>query len=244
MAFFAYAPYDETGKIFNETTGAPTLAYTVPTDITKQNDLLACWQTGISGDKREAQQLKFSHLCTAVKFKVGDGLENAVTSISIQNVYGSGTYSVDDAQWTATGDANGTYTFAIEEEETPAGAELTNGESVFMMIPQELPESAMIEVKYKSEGGQEKKYTAGIAGKEWQKGHTVVYTLSKTEIIETAHFTVEAAEIDYRGGTLTYKVTSYTETSVDGAVATTPTAWKITGYQESGSDTWKTTDPD
>lgn len=244
MAFFAYAPYDETGKIFNETTGAPTLAYTVPTDITEQNDLLACWQTGISGDKREAQQLKFSHLCTAVKFKVGDGLENAVTSISIQNVYGSGTYSVDDAKWTTTGEANGTYTFAIEEEETPADAELTNGESVFMMIPQELPEDAKIEVKYKSEGGQEKKYTASIGGEEWQKGHTVVYTLSKTEIIETAHFTVEAAEIDYRGGTLTYKVTSYTETSVDGAVTTTPTAWKITGYQESGSNTWKTTAPD
>lgn len=244
MAFFAYAPYDETGQIFNETTGAPTLDYTVPTDITKQNDLLACWQTGISGDKREAQQLRFSHLCTAVKFKVGDGLENAVTSISIQNVYGSGTYSVDDTQWTATGDANGTYTFAIEEEETPADAELTNGESVFMMIPQELPEGAMIEVKYKSEGGQEKKYIASIGGKEWQKGHTVVYTLSKTEIIETAHFTVEAAEIDYRGGTLTYKVTSYTETSVDGAVTTTPTAWNITGYQESGSDTWNATAPD
>ena len=246
MAFFAYAPYDETGKIFNETTGAPTLAYTVPMDITKQNDLLACWQTGISGDKREAQQLKFSHLCTAVKFKVGDGLENAVTSISIQNVYGSGTYSVDDAKWTTTGDANGTYTFAIEEDETPADAELTNGESVFMMIPQELPEDAMIEVKYKSEGGQEKEYTAGIGGKEWQKGHTVVYTLSKTEIIETAHFTVEAAvsEIDHSGGTLTYKVTSYTETSVDGAVGTTPTAWKITGYQENGSSDWSTDAPD
>lgn len=246
MAFFAYAPYDETGKIFNETTGAPTLAYTVPTDITKQNDLLACWQTDISGDKREAQQLKFSHLCTAVKFKVGDGLENAVTSISIQNVYGSGTYSVDDAKWTTTGEANGTYTFAIEEEETPADAELTNGESVFMMIPQKLPEDAIIEVNYKSEGGQEKKCTAGIGGKEWQKGHTVVYTLSKTEIIETAHFTVEAAvsEIDHSGGTLTYKVTSYTETSGDGAVATTPTAWKITGYQENGSSDWSTDAPD
>ncbi|WP_304152930.1 fimbrillin family protein [Phocaeicola plebeius] len=246
MAFFAYAPYDETGKIFNEKTGAPTLAYTVPTDITEQNDLLAYWQTGISGDKREAQQLKFSHLCTAVKFKVGDGLENAVTSISIQNVYGSGTYSVDGEKWTATGEANGTYTFAIEEEETPDGAELTNGESVFMMIPQELPEDAMIEVKYKSEGGQEKEYTASIGGKEWQKGHTVVYTLSKTEIIETAHFTVEAAvsEIDHSGGTLTYKVTSYTETSVDGAVTTTPTAWKITGYQENGSSDWSTDAPD
>lgn len=246
MAFFAYAPYDETDQIFNEMTGAPTLAYTVPTDITEQNDLLAYWQTGISGDKREAQQLKFSHLCTAVKFKVGDGLENAVTSISIQNVYGSGTYSVDGEKWTATGEANGTYTFAIEEEETPDGAELTNGESVFMMIPQELPEDAMIEVKYKSEGGQEKEYTASIGGKEWQKGHTVVYTLSKTEIIETAHFTVEAAvsEIDHSGGTLTYKVTSYTETSVDGAVTTTPTAWKITGYQENGSSDWSTDAPD
>ena len=43
MAFFAYAPYDKDGTIFSEKQGAPTLIYSVPTDITEQKDLLAYW---------------------------------------------------------------------------------------------------------------------------------------------------------------------------------------------------------
>ena len=90
MAFFAYAPYDEDGTIFSEKRGAPTLTYSVPTDITEQKDLLAYWIKEIDEkNKRKTIDLNFSHLCTAIKFKVGEGLENAITSISIKNVYGS-----------------------------------------------------------------------------------------------------------------------------------------------------------
>ena len=68
MAFFAYAPYDEDGTIFSEKQGAPTLTYSVPTDIKKQKDLLACWkkiEEDIEEDKdnkRETIVLNFSHL--------------------------------------------------------------------------------------------------------------------------------------------------------------------------------------
>lgn len=247
MAFFAYAPHDETGSIFGKNTGAPTLTYSVPTDITKQKDLLACWETGVKGDKRSTMSLRFSHLCTAVKFKVGAGLENAITSIAIKNVYGSGTYSAADSKWTTSGKAEGTYTLAIaDSENTPQETELTTGENTFMMIPQTLPDGAEIEVKYKDEDGREQTLTASISDKkEWMKGHTVVYTISRTEVMEETHFTVEATnkEVDYQGGELSFKVTSYSEKSKDNTVTTAPVSWKVTSYKVGENGEWSTTAP-
>ena len=252
MAFFAYAPYDEDGTIFSEKQGAPTLTYSVPTDIKKQKDLLACWkkiEEDIEEDKdnkRETIVLNFSHLCTAVKFKVGKGLENAITSISIKNVYGSGTYSVANEKWTPTGEANGTeYTLDVNPKNTPQETELTTGENIFMMIPQTLPEDAEIEVTF-MEDGQEQTLTASISDKkEWEKGHTVVYTISRTEVIENIYFTVEATnkEVDYQGGELPFKVTSYSEKSKDNTVTTAPVSWKVTSYKVGENGEWSTTAP-
>ena len=247
MAFFAYAPYDEDGTIFSEKQGAPTLTYSVPTDIKKQKDLLACWKK-IEEDKdnkRETIVLNFSHLCTAVKFKVGKGLENAITSISLKNVYGSGTYSVAAGKWTTTGEANGTYTLTIDSEDTSEGIELTQGENIFMMIPQTLPEDAAIEVTF-MEDGREQTLTASISDKkEWEKGHTVVYTISRTAVIENIYFTVEATnkEVDYQGGELSFIVKSYKETTKNGSTTTTSMPWKITGYKVGESTEWSKTVP-
>ena len=241
MAFFAYAPYDEDGTIFSEKRGAPTLTYSVPTDITEQKDLLAYWIKEIDEkNKRETIDLNFSHLCTAIKFKVGEGLENAITSISIKNVYGSGTYSVADEKWTPTGKANDPYTLDVNPENTPQETELTTGENVFMMIPQTPPEGAEIEVKYKDENGQEQTLTASISGKEWPKGHTVIYTLLRTKVEENIYFTVKATnkEVDYQGGELSFIVKSYKETTKNGSTTTTSMPWKITGYKEGKSTEW------
>ena len=247
MAFFAYAPHDETGSIFGKNTGAPTLTYSVPTDITKQKDLLAYWETGVKGDKRSTMSLRFSHLCTAVKFKVGAGLENAITSIAIKNVHGSGTYSAADSKWTTSGKAEGTYTLAIKDSEnTPQDTELTTGENTFMMIPQTLPDGAEIEVKYKDEDGREQTLTASISDKkEWMKGYTVVYTISRTEVMEETYFTVKATtkEVDYQGGELPFMVTSYSEKSKDGTVTTAPVSWKVTDYKVEENGEWSTTAP-
>ena len=246
MAFFAYAPYDKDGTIFQEKIGEPTLKYTVPTGITEQKDLLAYWEKDVLGDKKETIGLRFKHLCTAVKFKVGSGLENAITSISIKNVCGSGTYSVADEKWTTTGEADGTYTLTIDSDNTPKGTELTEGENTFMMIPQMLPEGAEIEVTF-MENGQEQTLMASIGGSrnEWKKGHTMIYTISRTEVIEEIHFIVDAAtkEVDYQGGDLSFMVTSYSKKTENGIVTTTPVSWKVTGYKEGEGSEWSTTAP-
>ena len=245
MAFFAYAPYDKDETIFSEKRGAPTLTYSVPTDITEQKDLLAYWIKEIDEkNKRETIDLNFSHLCTAVKFKVGEGLENAITSISIKNVHGSGTYSVADGKWTPTGEANGTYTLNVNPENTPQDTELTTGENIFMMIPQTLPDGAEIEVNF-TEDGQEQTLTASISGKDWPKGHTVTYTLLRTKVTENIYFIVEAAtkEVDYLGGELSFIVKSYKETNKNGSTTTTPMPWKITGYKVGESTEWSKTAP-
>ena len=247
MAFFAYAPYDEDGTIFSKKEGIPTLTYSVPTDIKEQKDLLACWRKDVDGNKRDTVKLSFSHLCTAVKFKVGEGLENAITSISIKNVYGSGAYSVADAKWTTNGKADDTYTLTIEDSEnTPQDTELTEGENTFMMIPQTLPQDAEIEVTF-MEDGQEQTLTASISDKkEWEKGHTIIYTISRTKVTENIYFTVEATnkEVDYQGGELSFTVKSYKEKTENGSTTTTSMPWKITGYKEEGSTEWSKTAPD
>ena len=245
MAFFAYAPYDEDGTIFSKKEGIPTLTYSVPTDIKEQKDLLACWRKDVDGNKRDTVKLSFSHLCTAVKFKVGEGLENAITSISIKNVHGSGIYSVADGKWTPTGEANGTYTLTIDSKNTSEGTELTTGENVFMMIPQTLPDSAEIEVIF-TENGQKQTLTASISDKkEWEKGHTIIYTISRTEVTENIYFIVEATnkEVDYQGGELSFTVKSYKEKTENGSTTTTPMRWKITDYKVGENGEWSKTAP-
>ena len=230
MAFFAYAPYDEDGIIFQEKIGAPTLTYTVPEDITKQKDLLAYWETGISGAKNEkADTLNFSHLCTAVKFKVGSGLENAITSISIKNVYDSGTYSVANDKWTTTGNPDGTYTLTIQSENTPEGTELTEGKNTFMMIPQTLPQNAAIEVIYKDENDQPQTLTANIGGKEWLKGHTVIYKVSREQIEYEFEVTYTDSKYAGKGDKGTFQILSHRGNKA--------TAWDAQ-FSTDGGSTW------
>lgn len=184
MAFFAYAPFDEGGSILGKGAGSPTIIYTVPADVTKQNDLLACWYKDIPGTRQTvAYELEFRHLCTAVKFKVGKGLENSITAISIKNIYGSGTYSAASETWTTTGKADGIiYTVDdINNTNTPEGTDLTAGEYTFMMIPQTLNGKATVEVTFIDNDNSEQTLTANISG-EWKKGHTVVYKVSRNKI--------------------------------------------------------------
>lgn len=246
MAFFAYAPYDEDRTIFSKKEGVPTLTYSVPTDIKEQKDLLACWRKDVDGNKRDTVKLNFSHLCTAIKFKVGKGLENAITSISIKNVYGSGTYSVAEEKWTPTGEANGTYTLKVNPENTPQDTELTTGENVFMMIPQTLPDGAEIEVNF-TEDGQEQTLTASISGKEWLKGHTVTYTLSYSpEVIEyTFEMPTEKIEFTYDGKLRDgkdkgqFQIQSYKKITKNDVVTTEAAAWTAE-FSTDGGSTWST----
>ena len=171
---------------------------------------------------------------------MGEGLENAITSISIKNVYGSGTYSVAEEKWTPTGEANGAYTLTIDSKNTSEGTELTEGENIFMMIPQTLPEDATIEVTYKDEeSGEEQTLIASIAEKEWTKGYTVTYILSRMEILEEYHFKITPElTVDYRGkNNIEYSISSYKNRTVNGVTENNiPVKWKYIAYKENDGE--------
>lgn len=58
---------------------------------------------------------------------------------------------------------------------------ITDGENTFMMLPQELPAGAKVEIIFHdSQAGTDRTFSASIGGMTWPQGKTVTYTLSIT----------------------------------------------------------------
>ena len=98
LAFFAYAPYGAIDPDGVGRDGLPEFSYTVPDNIEDQKDLLAWWGTDYSRKASgtagaDVVDIDFRHLCTAVKFKMGEGenLQKNIKSISLKGVYREGT---------------------------------------------------------------------------------------------------------------------------------------------------------
>ena len=62
-----------------------------------------------------------------------------------------------------------------------SGSMITDGENTFMMLPQELPAGAKVEIIFHdSQAGTDRTFSASIGGMTWPQGKTVTYTLSIT----------------------------------------------------------------
>ena len=76
------------------------LAYTVPSDVTEQIDLMTAHHT-YAGNGSECARLTFSHALTAVTIKTGEEmLKGTIKSVTISGVYGEGTYQIGAEGWT------------------------------------------------------------------------------------------------------------------------------------------------
>lgn len=181
IRFFAYSPHsatNENGIIHSapDQGGIPTLTYTIPTDVTKQRDLMTAMED-CSGGKGGAVNLKFKHALTAVTIKTGSAmLEGKITKVSFKGVYGAGTHQIGSDQWTPTGEpkefsvdlnidleketANESTTKDENNADATAGSdggivdyakpgtEIIDGNLTFLMIPQKLPKDATLEIEY------------------------------------------------------------------------------------------------
>lgn len=152
--FYGYAPYfanpsnDNGLSMTADGNGVPILTYTVPTDVTKQLDILTAKHLNVS--KGEDVELPYDHVMSAIKFnfKYGstpdgtpadggtpkdnfrwsDGLTTydvKVTNIQITGVYKKGTWQVgenpyDGARWTVDASA-GTGNFSYAPAKTLTG---------------------------------------------------------------------------------------------------------------------------
>lgn len=255
MKFFAYAPYDIPTTTTVSTPGKqPSITYEVPENATEQVDLLladevetvpatdgsgAEYVETVAGNYDKPAKLHFYHALTAIKVKaVGDGLKGTIKKVELKGVKGTGTHLFGSDSWTLTGDdVNFSQTLDKSVGADTEGTMIIDGETTFMMIPQTLGENAALQITF-SDGTV---LTGSLSGKEWPMGKTVVYRISRTEIVEEPYFTVTLVntQVSYSGGTCQYEVKSYIRRIVNGAETIEAAPWEITGYQEEGSEDWQ-----
>lgn len=255
MKFFAYAPYDIPTTATVSTSGKqPLITYEVPKNATEQVDLLladevetvpatdgsgAEYAETVAGNYDKPAKLHFYHALTAIKVKaVGDGLKGTIKKVELKGVKGTGTHLFGSDSWTLTGDdVNFSQTLDKSVGADTEGTMIIDGETTFMMIPQTLGENAALQITF-SDGTV---LTGSLSGKEWLMGKTVVYRVSRTEIVEEPYFTVTPVntQVSYSGGTCQYEVKSYIKRIVNGKETIVAAPWEITGYQEEGSEDWQ-----
>lgn len=184
MRFFAYAPYSASsyGLEYAHDAGglAPTLRYEVPMTAGSQPDLLATPLIDTPGDNNAIVSLNFQHICTAVQFVEGHDIEpGSIKSIRLKGVYGKGTYSAADGSWTldtSTADFTQTLDYPTQAIES---APVTDDTGCFVMLPQTVPDGAVIEIEFFNKVvGETRTLSAPIAGQVWPQGKRVKYNIS------------------------------------------------------------------
>lgn len=193
VTFFAYSPVSTSnnGITITNTTGVPTLTYTVPPACSNQPDLLVSppktdlnkTNTGISPVK-----FSFKHALTCIGFKLAGGGKK-ITSIKLKGVKTSGTISMDgtSVNWTNLSEIPGAEFSAGLS--TPGGVTLTDvltnvlsNDGYLMMIPHTLGSQAIIVVSV--EGKKDIEFP--LDGTSWESGKRVNYsiTLKSTPTLE------------------------------------------------------------
>lgn len=183
LQFYAWAPVDAftaTPQIPTET----TLEYTVPSDVSGQNDLVVTTTDELDGNSNTVVPLTFRHICTAVRFETGSQMQaGTISSVTLKGIKKTGTYDMATDTWALT-EATDDFTQELNHATTgteTAGSEVTSAAQTFMMLPQTLSDGATVEVVFvDGTTGTERTLSASIAGMEWPQGTTVTYRISIT----------------------------------------------------------------
>lgn len=211
VSFFAFAPSIDESKPEGSSTaaislsdkstpGMPKITYTVPTDIKKQFDLLTASSINAYASP---VVLNFKHALTAICLKCGDDMmAGKITEVTISGIYGSGTHVPGTKEWTVTGNPNASYTINDEislpsknessdgankdKTHTQTGTPIAGTKSdnlTMMLIPQTLPESAKLTIKFVDDITKATRTIEGsLKGKTWEAGKIVTYTISPSSI--------------------------------------------------------------
>lgn len=203
LNFTAVANAPESGfvpKLNTAGTALESFTYTVPTDAKAQNDIVLA-TASVGGANNATVPLHFDHIMSAVQFKVGTKMaQGKIKSITLNNIYKTGTYDIATGVWTPQADSKDSYsaTFSstdangnYEPNDKANGAIINDGECTFMMIPQVLDADAevVVEFIYDNAPSVAKELRANIAidpenpsqRREWAMGKTTNYSISVDE---------------------------------------------------------------
>lgn len=268
-----YAVYPEStngsnGIKFTKPNGttAPSIEFTVNTDVRKQVDLM----TACSGNVQYATRfqapitnLQFRHALTAIRFAVGQNLSfnKTIKDITLKNVLIKSKYTLSNkldgtgAAWDHSGNTGrGDVTLSDVNYKTNENANsivrdrskynnsnetnLTKLDDnyTFYMIPQDLDNKVTAEVLF-TDGS---KITVPLKG-SWKAGTTRTYKLSEknSSWVYTLN-EISPSAVAYDKTQATYQIESYRQ-APDGTKQAV--AWKVVGYSVDNENTWSTTKP-
>ncbi len=195
LDFYAYAPYDNAVADMSCSGNKIEFSYTVPRstdgkdDGKAQPDLMFAYTSCNVKTASGRVSLAFHHALAAIRFEAYKTTNGTIESISIKNVYGSGTCTYDNSNatdhfaWVPTGergDFGQDFNVEVKDGQTER-QEITdkNPETTFMMIPQNL-EGAVVEVVFTAKDGQKHTLQAPFkADSKWEAGKIYTYTISQ-----------------------------------------------------------------
>ena len=226
--FFAYAPFAT--DVYNASTnptgngivvnapaaGIPTLTYTVPTDVTKQPDLMVAAPKYDLRYTGELVPLQMEHALTCIGFKI-EGRGEKVTGISIEGVSMTGTLAMDGSTitWTNLGSPTTTNFSSLLDpakltsgwyEATGTVTDVTNADGYLMMIPQVLPTGAKVKITFSSGSPIE---IALNSQPDWIAGKIIVYSINLNEC--TMYVGMFGGELKKTGGVCQFERPLYVQ---------------------------------
>ena len=152
LQFYAYQPYCGTleGLALEADDYNPTFTYNVPTDVTKQSDLMvgAPDEGMLYGTYCQEVAIELKHILSKIQVKVGNIPSGVVKSVTLEGIQSSGTYSFvgKDPQWNIdnTVDAT-TYSYDFGNDGQLFKSNAIIGQP-FHLLPQTLSDNAIIKI--------------------------------------------------------------------------------------------------
>lgn len=208
LNFYAWYPYNSaegtngipSGMTLNQENFS-SISYTVPTDVSKQEDLMFAVNKNASEPKDgKATSLDFKHSFAAVKFVVGDlPAGTKVTSVALKGVKYKGDLAVTAGNngaaqlaWSNLGNDTENFTQVTDKEvkENDTDHAITKADQTFFMMPQTLPDAAIVEVVVEDEKGTKVTLTgllqdataAADAKNKWEAGNTYTYRVNSSGV--------------------------------------------------------------
>lgn len=182
LKFFGYRPYqanikgDEGTFSIDATTNVPIISYTVPSDITLQNDLLSTATDMIKGDYGQTVQLTLNHVLSAVRVKVGSMNEGKIDYIRFNGINSSGTHSCGSMEWNVDEENIKDFNQSLTDFNVAENAGKVAG-GTFYLMPQTLPDDATIEISLT--------ITSNSPGSQYYKENTYILERKLNEFIKT-----------------------------------------------------------
>lgn len=247
VRFYAYAPIDAEFEASPQNSAANDfyIQYEVPTDVSKQKDLLVAKSAEYTGNYSNTVPLEFKHVLTAVRFVVGDDMKaGTVNKVRLRNITSGGVYYPETGnvrQLVGPGIVKDFEQELNKVTDGTPGMAITEPFQTFMLPPQGFTDdNSVIEIVVTDDEG-EHTLSASLKDQMWKSGTTVTYKISTSSINWDYHLEVTGpSDFTYTGGTQQYRVTSYRQ-NPQGVKEATP--WTAQYSTDNGAS-WTADQPD